>query len=539
MTDLINDDWSQLDSNNTGASPNGVTGGYSPSTIGPIIRAIRGGIKRDYVARTPILTSGGTGNTYTLTFEQAPTSGYKKGLLYSFWADKTNTGSASLNVNSLGAKTIRRHDQTVLSGGEIVSGSVITVVYDGTYFRLQNVNANPQFTGTIGGDDLVISNTATIERVTANIGNFTSLSGNGTGITSLNANNLTSGTIPNDRISGSYDGIATLSGQRIRLSATNDATISSTAHAFQIGPDSGENLIIDGNEIMARSNGVGATVYFEYGANTSTNGGFFKGTTEYWHSTNDGSGSGLDADLLDGLEATRFYRDNASFSSSGNLTVNNSAPTITLQDTSTGSYNGRLKVDVNNLYFQTSTDDVTYSEVFRFELDTKIGYANNSRIVTEAAGKAWDSSRLNGQGASYYVPAARTVTAGNGLIGGGDLTSGITISMGGPLSITNDSPNATSATGHSHALGFTAAEVYTGSDNAYTNYPIGTYLWVYRDSASYVGRGGGSVIYNHGTLAELFTRDSGAGGGTLAGSWRHRGNNGTGSGSYALWQRVS
>lgn len=42
----------------------------------------------------------------------------------------------------------------------------------------------------------------------------------------------------------------------IRLTNTTDASATSTGHAFQIGPTSGANLIADGNEIMARNNGV-------------------------------------------------------------------------------------------------------------------------------------------------------------------------------------------------------------------------------------------------------------------------------------------
>lgn len=55
---------------------------------------------------------------------------------------------------------------------------------------------------------------------------------------------------------------------RIRLTATNDASATSTAHPFQIGPDTGDNVIIDGNEIMSRSNGVGKPLYNEFGYRT-------------------------------------------------------------------------------------------------------------------------------------------------------------------------------------------------------------------------------------------------------------------------------
>jgi len=42
---------------------------------------------------------------------------------------------------------------------------------------------------------------------------------------------------------------------RLRLTATNDASLSSTNHAFQIGPDNSANIIIDQNEIIGRDNG--------------------------------------------------------------------------------------------------------------------------------------------------------------------------------------------------------------------------------------------------------------------------------------------
>lgn len=61
------------------------------------------------------------------------------------------------------------------------------------------------------------------------------------------------------------DGVADISTARLRLTATDDASASSTQHALQIGPTSGVNLILDGNEIMARNNGVPGAIYSEGG----------------------------------------------------------------------------------------------------------------------------------------------------------------------------------------------------------------------------------------------------------------------------------
>lgn len=54
----------------------------------------------------------------------------------------SNTGAATLNVNSLGAKTIVKSVNTTLANGDILAGMVITVIYDGTNFVLQNPTAN-------------------------------------------------------------------------------------------------------------------------------------------------------------------------------------------------------------------------------------------------------------------------------------------------------------------------------------------------------------------------------------------------------------
>ncbi len=46
----------------------------------------------------------------------------------------------------------------------------------------------------------------------------------------------------------------------VRMFNTNDVSPTSTDHAFQIGYDTGQNLAMDGNEIMARDNGAAGTL---------------------------------------------------------------------------------------------------------------------------------------------------------------------------------------------------------------------------------------------------------------------------------------
>lgn len=50
-------------------------------------------------------------------------------------------------------------------------------------------------------------------------------------------------------------------GTKLRVTSTGDLSPTSTAHGFQIGTDSGANLAMDNNEIMARQNGAAAPLY--------------------------------------------------------------------------------------------------------------------------------------------------------------------------------------------------------------------------------------------------------------------------------------
>ncbi|MEB2843814.1 hypothetical protein [Endobacterium cereale] len=152
MTDLISSDWQELDANNTNPSPNGVQGGYSPSQVAPILRTIRGAMKRSYVQQNPVYTTSGTGNAFIVTYEQAP-QGYSKGIIYSFFTDRANTGPATLNINSLGTRNIVHRDGSALTANQIKAGGVLLVVFDGTNFVLLSaVNHDLKLTGAFAVD---------------------------------------------------------------------------------------------------------------------------------------------------------------------------------------------------------------------------------------------------------------------------------------------------------------------------------------------------------------------------------------------------
>lgn len=61
---------------------------------------------------------------------------YSAGQQVTFKAGTANTGASTINVNGLGAKSIKKDVSLDLSTGDILLGQVVTLVYDGTNFQL-------------------------------------------------------------------------------------------------------------------------------------------------------------------------------------------------------------------------------------------------------------------------------------------------------------------------------------------------------------------------------------------------------------------
>lgn len=136
MAEVANNSvFSQNDSSNTGALP-GLSGASPPSQIDNSIRALMGATKREHDWRNYSVTSTGSANAYVLTYSVAPDA-YYTGQRFAFKTNFAVTGAATVNVNSLGAKTIKKivsGASTDLSSGDIASGDYIDLVYDGTNF---------------------------------------------------------------------------------------------------------------------------------------------------------------------------------------------------------------------------------------------------------------------------------------------------------------------------------------------------------------------------------------------------------------------
>jgi len=80
-------------------------------------------------------------DTYAITLSPVPAA-YTTGMVVRFKANTVNTGAATLNVNSLGAKTIVKNFNVTLADGDIKANQIVEVIYDGTNFQLLSQISN-------------------------------------------------------------------------------------------------------------------------------------------------------------------------------------------------------------------------------------------------------------------------------------------------------------------------------------------------------------------------------------------------------------
>jgi len=79
-----------------------------------------------------VYAASSSGNdSYTVTLSPVPAA-YVNGLVVNFKPDTANTGSATLNVNGLGAIAITKNNDVALATGDIEANQIVTVVYNST-----------------------------------------------------------------------------------------------------------------------------------------------------------------------------------------------------------------------------------------------------------------------------------------------------------------------------------------------------------------------------------------------------------------------
>jgi len=138
-----------------------------------------------------------------------------------------------------------------------------------------------------------------------------------------------------------------------------------------------------------------------------------------WHSGNDGSGSGLDADTVDGIQATNFLRSDQADTASGDITFSGGAGAVTISSGSdirltTGGWTGdttKIQHHSNWLYFVGGTNGILFRHTdgtnrwqidntghFRPNADSTVDIGTNSVRVRNAYVDTYygDGSNLTG-----------------------------------------------------------------------------------------------------------------------------------------------
>lgn len=197
-------------------------------------------------------TTGGTTTAYTISLSPAITA-YATGMLIGFIANASNTGSATLNVNSVGAVTMNGADG-VLVRDDLIAGQAYFAVYDsasGGIFHVLNPSITfprgwatwaPTVTYTGGGSMSGLGTSYKFRRIGRRVEFQIYFSGNVTGtVTAVNLTLPTGVSIPANNYkslifmnSGGSNatGLAVVSNTNIALSAIGGGSFPATA-AFE------------------------------------------------------------------------------------------------------------------------------------------------------------------------------------------------------------------------------------------------------------------------------------------------------------------
>ena len=133
---------------------------------------------------TKLLTS--VSGTDTITAVGAPVvAAYAAGQMFYFVATGDNTTSVTINIDGLGAKAVTRDGSVALVAGDIKSGEVVVVVYDGTRFQVVsqlNSAGNATFANVSITSALNVGGVATFSAGTAAAPSITTTGDTNTGI---------------------------------------------------------------------------------------------------------------------------------------------------------------------------------------------------------------------------------------------------------------------------------------------------------------------------------------------------------------------
>lgn len=123
-----------------------ITLGTGLSLSGTTLNATGGGIKSGIASGT---------NNYTVTI--AGVTSYTDGDAYVIKFTNGNDADSDININGLGVKNLVKEVNITVTGGDIVSGQELIIIYDGTNFQTLGVAPNQLFAYVTNDDSVTIN----------------------------------------------------------------------------------------------------------------------------------------------------------------------------------------------------------------------------------------------------------------------------------------------------------------------------------------------------------------------------------------------
>ena len=109
------------------------------TTFGTINDTLYPSVEAVVEVAQPIWYFAATGtDTYAATLTGVVPTAYYAGMMVKLLFGITNTGAATINLNTLGAKAIKKGTggATALSASDLVTTKIYTLIYDGTNFQI-------------------------------------------------------------------------------------------------------------------------------------------------------------------------------------------------------------------------------------------------------------------------------------------------------------------------------------------------------------------------------------------------------------------
>ena len=161
---------------------------------------------------------------------------YATGQRFRFVSAGANTTAVTLNIDSLGAKAVTKNGTTALAAGDIASGAIVEVVFDGTQFQATNLKL-----GTMAQQ---AASAVAITGGTATLNN--------TGLKLLDTNaSHTLGVVPGSDLSANRTLTITTGDSDRTVTLSADLTVSATATVS--GTNTGDTIAASQAEMKAAS----------------------------------------------------------------------------------------------------------------------------------------------------------------------------------------------------------------------------------------------------------------------------------------------